>query len=76
MSMTAQGGTSDRLDVIETALAHAERRVEELNEVVTAQADAIDMLRAQVRILANRLAAAEAALPEEAPEASAPPPHW
>ena len=74
--MTGRDVTEDRLDAIETALAHAERRVEELNEVVTTQADAIDRLRAQVRVLASRLAAAEASLPEDAPEASAPPPHW
>jgi uncharacterized coiled-coil protein SlyX len=73
MSMAGDGG---RLVAIETALAHAERRVEELNEVVTAQADAVDRLRAQVRALANRLAAAEAALPDDAPEANQPPPHW
>lgn len=66
----------DRLIAIETALAHAERRVEELNEVVTAQADAIDRLQAQLRGLASRVAAADADLPGDAPEANQPPPHW
>ncbi|PZQ50428.1 MAG: SlyX protein [Rhodovulum sulfidophilum] len=74
--MPGDAAPGDRLTALETALAHAERRVEELNEVVTAQADAIDLMRGQLRVLARRLAAAEAALPGDAPEADQPPPHW
>lgn len=65
-----------RLTEIEIALAHLERMVEELSEVVRLQADEIDRLRAEGRVIARRLAAAEAALPEDAPDPNTPPPHW
>ena len=70
------GAPPDRLTELEIALAHVEREVEELSELVRLQADAIDLLRAQARALATRLAAAEAALPGEAPDPNQPPPHW
>ena len=66
----------DRLTELEIALTHQEALLEELNDVVRAQADALDLLRARVERLTARIAAAEAALPGEAPEANRPPPHW
>ncbi|MFO1106536.1 MAG: SlyX family protein [Amaricoccus sp.] len=66
----------DRLVAIESALAHQERLVEELNALVREQADRIALIQAQLRYLAGRLAEAEAALPDTAAEANVPPPHW
>lgn len=65
-----------RLTEVEIALAHLERQVEELSDLVRAQGDTIDLLRVQSRVLATRLAAAEAALPADEPDPHQPPPHW
>ncbi len=67
---------AERLTELEIALTHQQAMLDELSEVVRAQADRIDLLRAQLDRLALRLAAAEAALPDDAPEADRPPPHW
>ncbi|TPE53128.1 SlyX family protein [Amaricoccus solimangrovi] len=66
----------DRLTALEIALTHLELRVEELSDVVRDQGEVIDRLRAEGRVLALRLAQAEAALPDEAPDPNQPPPHW
>ena len=47
---------SDRLTELEIALTHQEALLEELNEVVRAQADALDLLRVRVERLTARLA--------------------
>ena len=65
---------SDRLTEIEIALAHAERTVEELSEVVRGQADRIGRLERQVTVLATRLGALEDG--GAPPPADQPPPHW
>lgn len=67
---------SDRLTNLEITLAHLERQVEELSDLVRDQADAIDRLVARTRVLATRLAAAESALPDDTPDPDQPPPHW
>ena len=67
---------AERLTPLEIAVAPLERQVEELSDLLRDQADAIDRLGAQSRVLATRLAAAEAALPEDAPDPNQPPPHW
>lgn len=66
----------DRLTNLEITLAHLERQVEELSDLVRDQADAIDRLVARTRVLATRLAAAESALPDDTPDPNQPPPHW
>ena len=68
-------GADDRLTELEIALTYQQALLEELNAVVRDQADQIDLIRAQVLRLANRLAAAEAELPRDA-AASERPPHW
>ena len=50
----------DRHDEIEGALAHLTRTVDELNEVVAAQAQEIDRLKAQVGALIERAREADA----------------
>lgn len=50
----------ERLDAIEGHLAHLIRTVDELNEVVAAQAAEIDRLRARVEFLMSREAEREA----------------
>lgn len=50
----------ERLDAIEGHLAHLIRTVDELNEVVAAQAAEIDKLRARVDFLMSREAEREA----------------
>jgi SlyX protein len=50
----------ERLDTIEGHLAHLIRTVDELNEVVAAQAAEIDRLRVRVDLLMSREAAREA----------------
>ena len=63
-----------RLTELEIALAHAERKIEELNEVVRGQADRVALLGRQVVALASRLQAVEeGAAP---PPVERPPPHW
>ena len=48
----------DRLTELEIALTHQEALLEELNDVVRAQADALDLLRARVeRLTARRIVA-------------------
>ncbi|MER2508396.1 SlyX family protein [Amaricoccus sp.] len=67
---------ADRLIELEIALTHQEATLRDLSDIVRTQADQIDLLRALLDRLALRLAAAEAALPDDAPEADRPPPHW
>ena len=45
---------------LEEQIAHLTRTVDELNEVVTAQASAIDILKRRVQMLMEREAAREA----------------
>lgn len=66
----------ERLVALETALAHVERQVEELSDIVRAQGDTIDALLTRTRVLATRLAAAEVALPGDDSEPDQRPPHW
>lgn len=66
--------TDQRLTELEIALAHAERTIEELSDVVRAQVDRIAALERRAALVATRLAAVEesaAPAPVERP-----PPHW
>ena len=45
----------DRLDSIETHMAHLAKTVDDLNEVVSRQADDIDRLRKTVGMLVDRV---------------------
>lgn len=65
----------DRLTALEIALAHAERTVEELSDVVREQAERVARLERQVAGLAARLGAVEEG-GGPAPPADQRPPHW
>lgn len=67
--------TDERLTGIEIALAHAERTVEELSELVREQAGRIVRLERQVAALAARLGALEEGT-GATPAADSRPPHW
>ncbi len=64
---------SARIDGLEMRLAEQDRVIEDLNATVTAQWVALDALRRQMGLVADRLAEAESRLPGE-PEK--PPPHY
>jgi len=64
-----------RLTEIEIALAHAERTVEELGELVREQAERIARLEREGAVLLDRLAALEAGAGAP-PPADQRPPHW
>ena len=63
-----------RLTEIETTLTHQDRLLDELNAVVSVQADTIDRLERQIAHLAERLATAEVELPGASTNDQ--PPHW
>lgn len=65
-----------RLTRLEETLAHQSSMVDELNEVVTAQAKEIDLLNRRVSMLMTRAAEQEAENSQGAPVADQPPPHW
>ena len=68
--------SEDRITRLEEALAHQSALLEELNEVVTAQATEIDLLNRRVAMLMQRAAEQEADNSPGAPLADQRPPHW
>lgn len=64
----------DRLDTLETRIAHQDATIDELNATVTAQWKMIDRLERQVAALIER-AEADAAADTTTP-ANKPPPHY
>lgn len=68
-------GTEYRLTELEIALSHQEAMLEELDAVVRAQADRIDLLTRQLEYLLHRQADAETDAGPP-PEANVRPPHW
>ena len=68
--------SDNRLTDLEELTAHLARTVDELNEVVTRQADEIDRLTHRVAMLMNRAAEAELAEGGTVPLADQKPPHW
>ena len=66
----------DRITRLEEALVHQSALVEELNEVVTGQANEIDLLNRRVAMLMQRAAEQEADNLSGAPLADQKPPHW
>jgi SlyX protein len=65
----------ERLDAMEERMAHLIRAVDDLSDVVAAQAREIDRLVRRVEMLMAREADREAAGLGSA-EANVPPPHW
>lgn len=69
---TPQANTAARLDDLETRIAHQDRMLAEMNEVITAQWDKIDVLERQIARLRDELQNMTPA--REGPEP--PPPHY
>ncbi|MXU65288.1 SlyX family protein [Oceanomicrobium pacificus] len=67
---------TSRIDDLEIQLAHMARTVDELNEVVTAQAETIARMERRIALLVERAAAQEADTPGSIPLADQKPPHW
>ncbi|WP_103332197.1 SlyX family protein [Pseudotabrizicola formosa] len=65
----------DRVDGIEERVAHLQRAVDDLSDVVTAQGKEIDRLTRLVGLLVEREAEREAGA-GETPAANVRPPHW
>ncbi|MGB0504699.1 MAG: SlyX family protein [Pikeienuella sp.] len=69
--------TSDRIDTLETHIAHQEAAIEDLSETVQAQWLEIDALKRAVGKLNRTLEAmAMAAGDDDTPPADQPPPHY
>ncbi|MEM1376978.1 MAG: SlyX family protein [Pseudomonadota bacterium] len=64
----------ERLDDLEILVAHQSQTIDELNEVVTAQADVIADLRRKLDVLTRRTAETENQIRELTPIDK--PPHW
>jgi len=67
---------SDQLTNLEEHVSHQASMLDELNAVVTAQAQQIDLLERRVRMLMERAAQMEADTLSGAPLADQKPPHW
>lgn len=66
---------NDRIEALESALAHQDRLVEDLNGVLSEQWTMIDRLRKEVEHLRDRLGQLEYET-RKAPADEAPPPHY
>ena len=67
---------TDRLTNLEEHTTHQAATLEELNNVVTAQAEQIARLERRVRLLMERAAQMESDTMSSAPLADQKPPHW
>lgn len=66
----------DRIAVLEEQVAHLTRTVEDLSDLVAAQADTIDRLTRRIGLLMEREAEREAEGGGGVPLADQRPPHW
>ncbi len=67
---------TDRITRLEETLAYQTRIIDDLNDIVTTQQDAIDRLTRQVAMLMQRAAEQEAENSPGVPLADQQPPHW
>ena len=73
--MIHRNALSDRIDQLEIRIAHQDRVIEDLNQIVTDQWKQIDKLIRRIEGLTDRVESAETRLTSgQAPEA--PPPHY
>ncbi len=68
--------TDQRIEALETQIAHLTRSSEELSDVVANQASEIAVLNRRVGMLMTRLAEADLADGNSVPLADQKPPHW
>lgn len=73
--MMDEKALSERIDVLEARLVHREREIEELNEIVARQWQAIDDLTRRLGALGGRLQAVEDRADAPA-DTEPPPPHY
>jgi SlyX protein len=66
---------ADRIDALETRIAHQDRVIEDLNQTIIAQWKQIDLLTRRVTRLGDRLEAVKEAS-EQGPQREPPPPHY
>jgi SlyX protein len=71
----ADGAQAARLDALEIRIAYQDQTIEELNAAVIRQAQEIDRLRHEMRLLEAEMREAMAASPGD-PAAEPPPPHY
>ena len=76
-SMTDMGDDSQdqRLMALEIRLAHFERMVEDLSDVIVDQGRAMDLMTAQIRRMRERIVEVAAGA-EGSPQDDRPPPHY
>ncbi|MEO1613283.1 MAG: SlyX family protein [Pseudomonadota bacterium] len=68
--------TSDRIEALEIALAHAEASIEDLSEVAQRQGAEIEALRRDIGKLTRTLEAMLEDREDDAPQADRKPPHY
>lgn len=68
--------TDAKLEMVEEAIAHLTRTVEDLSDVVARQSQDIERLKRQMALLMDRAAEAEAMAGGTIPLADQKPPHW
>lgn len=66
---------AEKIADLEIRLAHQERTLDELSEVVAEQARVIELFREQVKRLTDRLTQVEDTVPGKGPD-EPPPPHY
>jgi SlyX protein len=71
----AEEAPAARLDALEIRIAYQDQTIEELNAAVIRQAQEIDRLRREMRLLEAEMREAMAATPGD-PAAEPPPPHY
>lgn len=68
--------TSEKIEALEIALAHAEASIDDLSEVAQRQGAEIEALRREIGKLTRTLAAMLEDRDEDAPPANQKPPHY
>ena len=68
--------SSDRIEALEEALAHAEKAIEDLSDEAIRQAAEIDRLTRQIAKVTRTIEAMAEDDGDDAPPVDQPPPHW
>ena len=71
-----QSGLIKRISNLEIRIAHQDRTIDDLNEMVAKQWTSIEQLNQQFSLLKDRLVAVESSSKVSKPEDEPPPPHY
>ena len=71
-----QSGLIKRISNLEIRIAHQDRTIDDLNEMVANQLTSIEQLNQQFSLLKDRLVAVESSGTVSKPEDEPPPPHY